>query len=161
MAQQHYLQPTVPEAPAKAVRLGATATPSDNLTTTEQGKFVRLAGSSQYALCTVGQEIEGVIFAVNAELTGGWSVGSVHESGRVFAQADGLQATPGTGTLAAGDIVVCGTPIAKGTAVGNTTGYPKVCKATTPANVVFKWRVVSLHTAGTGAVGTTVVIERI
>ena len=161
MARQHYLQPTIPEEAAKAVRLGASATPADNLTTTEQGKFVKLAGSSQYALCTVGQEIEGVIFAVETATQAGWTIGSVYESGRVFAQADGLQATPGTGTLAVGDIVVCGTPITKGTPVGNTTGYPKVCKATTPANVVFKWRVVSLHTANTGAVGTTVVIERI
>jgi hypothetical protein len=161
MAQQHYIQPTVPEAPATAVRLGASATVADNLTTTEQGKFVKLAGSSQYALCTVGQEIEGVIFAVELKPQAGWTIGSIQSSGRIFAQADGLQATPGAGTLAVGDIVVCGTPIAKGTPVGNTTGYPKVCKATTPANVVFKWRVVSLHTANSGAVGTTVVIERI
>ena len=44
---------------------------------------------------------------------------------------------------------------AKGTALAT---FPKVCVATTPANVVHKWRVVSLGSAGTGAVGTTVVI---
>ena len=161
MARQHYIQPTVPEVPATAVRLGASATPADNLTTTEQGKFVKLAGSSQYALCTVGQEIEGVIFAVELGPQAGWTIGSIQSSGKLRVQADGLQATPGTGTINVGDIVVCGTPIPKGTPVGSATGYPKVCKATTPANVTFKWRVVSLDVANTGAVGTNIVIERI
>jgi len=42
---------------------------------------------------------------------------------------DGLQATAGTGTIAVGDYVVCGTVVAAGTALTTTTG-PKVCKAT-------------------------------
>lgn len=158
MAKDTYIQPTVPDAYATVTRLGAAATTVENLSTVDQGKFVRLAGTSQYALATVGQEIEGVIYAVELATQNKWTVGSVYNSGRIFATADGLQATPGTGTLVPGDIVVVGTPVAKGTAL---TVYPRVCKATTPANVVFKWRVVSLHTANTGAVGTTVVVERI
>jgi hypothetical protein len=158
MAQQHYIMPTVPDAKATAVRLGASNALAAQLTTVDEGKFVRLAGSSQYDLTTVGQDIEGVIYAVETAAQNLWSIGSVYSEGRVFATADGLQATPGVGTLAVGDIVVTGTPVAKGT---KATAYPKVCKATTPANVVFKWRVVSLHTANTGAVGTVVVIERI
>jgi len=71
---------------------------------------------------------------------------------------DGLQGTPGTGVAAIGNVVVVGTVVAKDTAL---TANPKVCVATTPANVVHKYRVVSLGSAGTGAVGTEGVIQRI
>jgi len=81
----------------------------------------------------------------------------VLEEGILNVTFDGLQATPGTGAVAIGDYVVTGTPVAKDTAL---TGYPKVCKATAVGTaIIFKWRVVSLGTAGTGAVGTTGVIE--
>jgi hypothetical protein len=36
--------------------------------------------------------------------------------------------------------------------------YPKVCKATAQTVQKFMWRVVSLGTVGTGAVGTDIVI---
>ena len=49
------------------------------------------------------------------------------KEGMIFATADGLQATAGTGAIAVGDYVVAGTATAKGTAL---TVYPKVCKAT-------------------------------
>jgi hypothetical protein len=51
------------------------------------------------------------------------------------------------------------TAVAKGTAL---TAYPKVCKATAAGNTLnFKWRVESLGSAGTGAVGTSGVIARV
>ena len=70
---------------------------------------------------------------------------------------DGLQATPGTGAIALGDYVVCGTVVAKGTSLAGA--YPKVCKATTQTGMYFAWRVVSLD--GTTAVGQTALIERV
>lgn len=130
---------------------------SNQLTDADTGKFLKLAGDSQYGLCAVGNDIEGVLVAANYPAQAdGYNLGSVAVDGRVRVMLDGLQATPGTGVIAVNDIVVCGTVVARGTAL---TGYPKVCKATTPANVVFKWRVVSLD--GTTAVGQTALIERI
>jgi len=108
----------------------------------------------------------------------------VIDKDEIFALADGLEATPGTGTIAIGDYVVAGTATAKGTAL---TSFPKVCKATNQpgatvttsdnvaaninaaiakvvdatANAIYAWRVVSLGSAGTGAVGTTIVIKRV
>ena len=78
--------------------------------------------------------------------------------GRFQVTFDGLQGTPGTGVVAINDYVVVGTPVVKGTSLGLIPA--KVCKATAAGNTLnFKWRVVSLGAAGTGAVGTTGVIE--
>lgn len=158
MALDLYIRPNVTDSIPTAVRLGAGSGAANNLTTKEVGKFVKLASESRYNLAAVGDDIEGVISAVELATQNGFTVGAVHEHGKLNVTFDGLQATPGTGTIAIGDIVNVGTPVAKDTAL---TTYPKVCKATTAANVVFKWRVVSLGTAGTGAVGTTGVISRI
>jgi hypothetical protein len=157
MARDHFIAPTAPTEDAIAVRLGAGSGSSNNLTTAEVGKFVKLAGESRYNLCAVGNEIEAVIFAVELAPQNQFTVGSVVERGILNVVFDGLQATPGTGVVAIGDYVVTGTPVAKDTAL---TTFPRVCKATAAATgLVFKWRVVSLGTAGTGAVGTTGVIE--
>lgn len=157
MARDHFIAPTAPSDDAVAVRLGAGSGAANNLTTAEVGKFVKLAGESRYNLCAVGNEIEAVIFAVELAPQNGFTIGSVLEEGILNVTFDGLQATPGTGAVAIGDYVVTGTPVAKDTAL---TGYPKVCKATAVGTtIIFKWRVVSLGTAGTGAVGTTGVIE--
>lgn len=130
---------------------------ANQLNDADNGKFVKLVGDSQYGLCAVGNDIEGVLETANEMGTqDGFNIGSVRYNGRVTVTLDGLQGTPGTGTIAVGDIVVAGTVVARGTAI---TGYPKVCKATTPDNVNFKWRVVALY--GTGAVGQTALIERI
>jgi hypothetical protein len=143
-----------------SARLGAGTGSSNFVDDKECGKFVRLVGDSRYNLCAVGEEIEGRISSVEVATYDNFSFGGVQVGGRFECTFDGLQGTPGTGTLAVGDIVVCGTPVAKGTAL--TFGTPaRVCKATTPANVVSKWRVVSLGAAGTGAVGTQGLIERI
>lgn len=131
---------------------------SNQLTDADTGKFLKLAGDSQYGLCAVGDEIEGALVAANYPAQAdGYHLGSVAINGRVRVTLDGLQATPGTGVIALGDYVVAGTPAARGTAL---IGAPKVCKATAaPAAVVHKWRVVSLE--GTTAVGQLALIERV
>lgn len=140
-------------------RLGGTpvAGNTNGLTDTEVGKFVKLVAESRYDNCAVGNEIEGRISSVETAPLDGISVGGVMTEGRFQVTFDGLQATPGTGVIAIGDYVVCGTPVAKLTAL---TAPAKVCKATAAGNTLnFKWRVVSLGSAGTGAVGTTGCIE--
>ena len=158
MAINHFIRPTAPSKASLAVRLGATGNPAGNFTDVEVGKIVKLVGESQYDLCVAGNDIEAIITSVEPATQNGWTIGGVLDSGIAWARADGLQATPGTGTVAVGDYVVAGAITAKGTAL---TDWPKVVVATTPANSVHKWRVVSLGTAGTGAVGTTIVIKRV
>lgn len=170
MSKLHYIAPRVPQAPAHTVRLGTTGAPFN---TDDGGKLVKLAAESQYNLCAAGDAIEAVVAAVESAKSGGFIVGSIYDAGAFFALADGLQATPGTGAIAIGDFVVCGTVTALNTKLPS---YPKVCKATdqptvVPAalanvgpqikNAIFAWRVVSLGQAGTGAVGTTIVCERV
>lgn len=142
-------------------RLGAGSGAVNNVDDKEVGKFVKLVGESRYNLCAVGDEIEGVIVAMEVATQDAFSIGSVQKNGRVSVTFDGIQATPGTGTVAIGDYVVCGTPLAKGTALTFPAG-PKVCKATAAATgIVHTWRVVSLGSAGSGAVGTAGLIERV
>lgn len=171
MSKAHYIAPRVPQAAARTVRLGTTGA---KFVPDDAGKVIKLAAESQFNLCAAGDHIEAIVAAVETAPSGGFSIGSIYESGAFFAVADGIQATPGTGTIAVGDFVVAGTQTALGTKL---TSFPKVCKATfqpfaaeaaalTDVNdmvkaALFGWRVVSLGTAGTGAVGTTLVVERV
>ena len=149
--------PTVPTDDISTVRLGAGNAEAQRVDFKEVGKLVKLAGESRYDLTSVGNEIEGAIYSVELAPQNGYSIGSVVTEGRLFVTLDGIQATPGTGVIAIGDYVVSGTPVAKATVL---TGYPKVCKATAAGTALnFKWRVVSLGSVGTGAVGTVGVIE--
>lgn len=145
---------------AKSARLGAGSGSANYIDDKEVGKAVKLVADSRYNLCAAGDQIEGFINSVESATVDDFSFGSVvNEVGmRKEVTFDGLQATPGTGTVAMMDYVVTGTAVAKGTALG---GPVKVCKATTQTGMYFAWRVVSLGSAGTGAVGTTGVIERI
>lgn len=160
MALDHFIAPSVPDAAAVTVRYGAGSGSGNQLTQAEVGKFAKLVAESRYDNCAVGNVIEGVVYAVEIAPQNGFTIASVlNASGtRLSVTFDGLQATPGTGVATIGAIVVAGTVTAKGTKLA---ANPKVCVATTPANVVHKWRVVSLGSAGTGAVGTAGVIERI
>ena len=146
---------TTPET----ARLGAGTTEGDRLSDADVGKIVKLVGDSRYNLvAAVGDAIEGVIAAVESYTADGYSIGSVQVKDRKEVTFDGLQATAGTGVVAIGDYVVAGTPVAKGTALSVPV---RVCKATSQAAAPFMWRVVSLGSAGTGAVGTVGVIERV
>lgn len=125
----------------------------------EVGKAVKLAATDRFVLCVAGEPIEGVISSVNDGTYDGFSIGGIKRRGLKAVTFDGLQATPGTGTIAAGDYVVVGTVTVKGTKL---TGPLKVTKATDQAaarTAPFKARVLSLGAAGTGAVGTTGVVE--
>ena len=191
MAANHFIVPTGVTEKVTTVRLGAGNAAGDRYSDVDQGKLVKLVAESRYDLCAAGDAIEGVVVAVESATSGGYSVGGIIKEGMIFATADGLQATAGTGAIAVGDYVVAGTATAKGTAL---TAYPKVCKATVQPttaivstlagadtaaavktvldaalvtvatayrNAIYAWRVVSLGSAGTGAVGTTIVIERV
>jgi len=136
-------------------RVGSAANLAGRLVDADKGKFVKLAGDSQYGLAAEEDKIEGVFIALDPATQDGWAIGSVQKDGRIAAVCDGLQATVGTGTIAVGDYVLCGTVVAAGTAL---SGGPKVCKATSQDATLFPWRVVSLGNAG--AVGDTCIIER-
>lgn len=172
MSKAHYIVPTgVLTTPIQA-RLGASGDAAGNLSTADEGKLVKQSGESAFALAAKGDLIEGIIHSVEVATSAGWTVGGVRtEDEMLFVTADGLEATPGTGALAVGDYVVVGTAVVKGTAL---TAYPRVCKATnqigsTPADLAgaayqakyttHAWRVVSLGQVGTGAPGTTIVIQ--
>lgn len=170
MSKAHFIVPAVPQENTKTVRLGAS---NGKFTQSDVNKFVKLSAESQYDLCAAGDPIEAIVSSVDTATAGGQTVGGVYEEGRMWAVADGLQATPGTGTIAVGDYVVCGTVTAKNTAL---TSFAKVCKATqqplgTLADLaaaqaamkvaMFAWRVMSLGPVGTGAVGTQIVVERV
>ena len=170
MPRAFLMTPTAPFAPSKTARFGAGTGAANNLSDLDKSKFVKLVAESRFDLAAAGNEIEGLITSVESATQGGYSIGGYRDSGRVYVTFDGLQATPGTGVVALGDYVVTGTVTAKGTVL---PAAPKVCTATalsvatTPAvnfpagsNLRFKWRVVSLGAAGTGAVGTVGVIER-
>ena len=156
-------------------RLGSgsvSSTPANAYTDKEIGKFVKLSGTDAYSLCSVGDPIQGIISAVETYTADDFSMGSIVFEGRKRVLLDGSQAA-GTGSIAIGDFVVCGTPVALGTALTSTTP-PKVRKATNqpgavPAdltaagqqaiNAAFGWRLISFDSAG--AVGDFGVIERV
>lgn len=150
---------TIHSYPVNTVRLGTTTNKYDNK---ESGKAVKLTADSRYELCAAGDVIEKIISSSNLSSQGtqdGYAIGGATYGGYKFVTFDGLQATPGTGVIAVGDYVVCGTVVPFGTAL---TGPLKVTKATTQANVsgsAFPARVVSLGSAGTGAAGTVGCIE--
>jgi hypothetical protein len=139
-------------------RLGTGTGAANNWTDKEVGKCAKLIGESRYGLVTAGDPIEGFVEAIETATQDGYTIGSIRTTGRKEVTFDGLQATPGTGTVAIGDYVVAGTVVAKDTAL---TAPVKVCKATTQTGQYFAWRVVSLGSAGTGAVGTVGLVERV
>lgn len=181
MSKAHYIVPTGETPDVMTVRLGsaiaAGGVPGTGGSMTpgvDDGKLVKLVGESQFDLTGLGDMIEGVITSVEQATAGGWTIGGIIEEEEIFVTADGLQATPGTGAIAIGDFVVASNQEAKGTKL--STNYPKVVKSTVQPTAVpasfadcavqtklslYPWRVVSLGTAGTGAVGTTIVISRV
>ncbi len=171
MARKFFYGDTIPSSPALTSRLGLVSAPYKD---TEIGKLVKGTTESGHLLCVAGDQISGQISGVENATSDGFGIGSVQRNDRLRVTADGLQATPGTGVIALGDQVVCGTAVAKDTAL---TGYPKVTKATVQVGAAVGvladaasqlaalasgnvWKVVSLGSVGTGAVGTEILIER-
>ncbi len=183
------MSPTIHSEKVHTARIAAgtnTASAANTYTDAEVGKIVKFVGDSRFALAAAGDPIEGFIHSMNPGRYDDYSLGGVVKTGYVEVTFDGLEATPGTGTVAVGDYVVTGTVVAAGTALSSTVPA-KVCKATNQpgatittadntkasidtalaalvdaeSNSRFAWRVVSLGSAGTGAVGTVGVIERV
>jgi len=151
MAKFHIVE-SVYQEKVSTVRLGATGA-GNQYGYEENGKAVKLGSSDTYVLAAAGDAIEGIISSSNYPEQGtvdGYSIGGIISKGLKSVTFDGLQATPGTGVIAAGDYVVVGTVVAKGTAATDQAA----AKA-----APFKARVVSLGAAGTGAVGTVGTIE--
>lgn len=160
MSRSHFIAPTAPTMSSRTVRFGAGAAAGNRWDASETGKAVKFVSESAYDLCAAGDEIEGFVTSVEAATANGWSIGGITRWDLQWALADGLQATPGTGVITIGGYVVAGTITAKGTKLAS---YPKVCLATNQATVrggPNNWRVMSLGPAGTGAVGTAIVLER-
>lgn len=162
MSRNFYIVPTAPQQASKTARFGTDNTTANNFDYKEMGKIVKLTGDSQYNLAAAGDEIEGFITSIEQATQNGWSIGGFYAREYAWVLADGLQATAGTGAIAVGDYVLCGTVTAKGTALAGK-GLAKVVKATsqtTSKTTPFAWRCVSLGPVGTGAVATAIVIER-
>lgn len=142
----------------------ADQAPNATYSDKEIGKIVKLSADSRYQLAAVGDEIEAFVLSTEPATIDGFCLGTiVDKRGITYKKVtlDGLQATPGTGTVAVGDYVVTGTPVAKGTALGEP---PRVCKRTDPTTVAgalastFRWRVVAIF-GTSGTVGTPALIE--
>lgn len=128
----------------------------------DKNKWIKIVGESRYDLCAAGDDIEGWVSSVDTATSDGYSTGGRSRGGLIDVLFDGVQATPGTGTVAVGDYVVCGTVVAKKTAL--STKAAKVCTATTQATAKsspYALRVISLGPVGTGAVGTYGVAEHV
>lgn len=151
-----FLVTEIINVPVQTWRLGTTGA---RFTDADVGKAVKLSGDSAKVLCAAGDAIEGIVNSINVGVYDGYSIGGVQTTSFKSVTFDGSQAA-GTGAIAVGDYVVCGTVVALGTSLSNAPF--KVRKATdqaAAATAAYKARVVSLGTAGSGAVGTTGVIE--
>lgn len=153
------ITPTTQNEVIRTVRLGGNAL-ATRCNDNDVGKAVKLTADSNYTLVAAADAIEAVVTSVETGVYDGYSLGGIQAKGYVNATAYGTQAAPGTGTLSIGQYVLAAAPAA--VQVAETLGILRVVSATTQATAaaaVFKARVVSLGPVGTGAVGTTVVIE--
>lgn len=151
------MTPTVPTGQVVTARVGTTGT---KLVDNDYGKFVKVIADSNYGLCAAGDPIEGVFIARETATQDNFAIGSVQTGGRVEALCDGLEATPGTGTIAVGDYVVCGTVVAAGTAMTSTTG-PKVTKATNQPGTAIVSTVATADTAAAVKVALDAVLVKV
>ena len=139
-----------PHADVTDSALGAAA--SEGWGTEDVGKVVKLSVGSSHELAAKGDEIEGVLVAIEPHsVNSGFGFGSVQRNKRFLAKVDAAQ----TGSLAIGALVVAGTQNAIGTK--NDSYYP-VVEGGAPTTWI--WRIVA-HKTGTGAAGDIVVIERV
>ena len=156
------LSETIHSERIDTVRLGNTGA-ANLYSDSEVGKIAKLVAPARYVLAAAGNPIEAIITSVNAGgTTDGYSIGGVVKRGAKEVILDGLQATPGTGTVALGDLVVTGSVVAKDTSLqtGTFKQSPKVCKATAQTPGLVNWRVEDLLD-GNGSVGSRAIIVRI
>lgn len=113
------------------------------------GKAVKLGTANNYVAVVADDEIEGFVTSIEPfTVNSGFSFGGVVVSGRVTAE---VGANQGVTPMAVGDYVVADTPVALGTA-----GKAKV---KTGAPSMYLWRCIRII-SGTGAAGSTVLLER-
>jgi len=126
--------------------LGANS--SGKFVDADKGKLVKKGTANNYVLAADGDEIEGFVIAMEtATVNQGFSFGSVQKNKRKLAKVGGTLA------VVVGDGLVAGAQSALGTA----DALPIVKKGS-PAK--FVWEVLSIVT-GTGAVGDTILMERV
>lgn len=138
--------------------LGATA--GTTLGSVDVGKTLKLAAGDKYVPCAAGDHFDGVLVAVDSGPTvnDGFNLGSVQKNREI-------EAVVGVGgtTVAVGDFVVAGVPLAVGTA-----GDPQVSKMTMPIDLATSlaifgkplWKVLTILTS-TGTAGSRVLIGRV
>jgi hypothetical protein len=114
------------------------------------GKAVKFGGANNFVPVAGGDDIDGFVNSISAHtVNGGFSFGGVLREGRMTVEVGANQgATP----MAVGDLVVADTPVALGTA-----GKAKV-KTGNPKRAF--WTVIRVI-SGTGAAGSTVLVERV
>lgn len=158
-------QPTVPTNSVVSAHLGSDKTQPNRLTDNDIGKAVKLGGSDNYLLCDDGDEMEGIVLAVEpGTIDDGFAFGSVQKNGRIVAM------NKGSGTISVGAFVVAAAQAAVGTK--NSTGgnnfdpcpHVKAGAAGVPGTsfatpATYKWRVISLL-GGTGAKDSAILIEK-
>lgn len=137
---------TVPQLPAGVDQAALGVDANGKFAQADLNKLVKLAANNNYVLIADGNDIEGVVIAVE-----GHTVNNGFSFGSVAVRFKHLKVTVSGGALAVGATVVG----AAQAALGTSQAYP-VVKA--GAGSVFKWRVKSLLT-GTGQVGEQVLIE--
>lgn len=154
------ITPTVESEKIQTVRLGGNAV-GTRCTDNDVAKGVKLIGDSNFGLLSAADPIEAVITSVETGVYDGYALGGIQSKGYVNATAYGSQAAPGTAVaLSVGQYVLAAAPAA--VQVAETLGTLRVVSATnqaTAAAAPFKARVVSLGSAGTGALSTSIVIE--
>lgn len=134
---------------------GETLDAAGRLADTENGKIVKLVAESRYDLAAATDAIEGFVSSVAVATYDGFALGGVVSTGTKAVVFSGA-------TVAVGDYVVTGTVTAKGTTLGTANcAVAKAADQVAAKAAPFKWRVVSLGTAGTGVAGTTGLIERV
>jgi hypothetical protein len=144
---------TIHSEKVTTARLGTAANAGGRLVDADAGKAVKLAGESRFALCSADDAIEGFVSSVSTGTYDGYSLGGVVSTGTKAVTFDGAAAI--------GDYVVAGAVTAAGTKLPGPVKVKVAADQEVAAAAPFKWRVVSLGTAGTGNSGTTGLIERV
>lgn len=134
-----------------STKLGAAK--RENYTDKDIKKAVKMGTESNYVVCVAGDDLEGFIDNIDGGgTTGGFVFGGVahpNSGFRVEVQVAAGQATP----LVVRDRVVAADQLALG-----TEGLAQVQKGD---GVLFVYRVIALLGDGTGAAGSTVLLEKV
>ncbi len=153
-----------PHADTVSAALGATA--SNLFSDKDVGQAVKMGTANNYVQAVDGDEMEGFVAAMmGVTVNDGFSFGTVQRNKRVEAQV----ASNEGGTMAVGDSIVVGTPIALGTANGKPQvkiGAAASQSGTTPFAYTertpntYIWKCIDI-VSGTGVAGDSVLLERV